>query len=80
MLTEGQVQAVVFDDPTLEYWVAKQGSGIVHVVGPLFRREKYGIVVADGSPLRKRINEALLAIYDDGTYDQIRAKWFSQDK
>jgi ABC-type amino acid transport substrate-binding protein len=80
MLTEGQVQAVVFDAPTLEYWEARQGSGIVQVVGPLFRRGKYGIVVAEGSPLRKRINEALLAIYDDGTYEQVRAKWFSPGK
>ena len=78
MLAEGEVQAIVFDAATLEYWAAKQGNGIVQVVGPLFRLEKYGIAVAMGSPLRKRMNEALLAIYDDGTYERIRAKWFSK--
>jgi len=77
MLTESQVQAVVFDAPTLQYWKAKQGNGVVQVVGPIFRPQKYGIAVAEGSPLRKRINEALLAIYEDGTYEDIYAKWFS---
>jgi polar amino acid transport system substrate-binding protein len=50
------------------------------VVGPVFRPEKYGIAVANGSPLRKSINETLLAMYEDGTYEQIYGKWFSQGK
>jgi polar amino acid transport system substrate-binding protein len=29
MLTEGEVQAVVFDAPTLQYWAAKQGNEVV---------------------------------------------------
>jgi len=33
--------------------------------------------VAQGSPIRKQINEALLAVYDDGQYDAIRSKWFA---
>jgi polar amino acid transport system substrate-binding protein len=80
MLIQGEVQAVVFDAPTLQYWVAKQGNGAVRVVGPLFRPEKYGIAVAEGSPLRKGINEALLEIYDSGTYDEIYSRWFSRGK
>lgn len=79
MLAQGEVQAVVFDAPTLQYW-AKQGSGIVQVVGPVFRPEKYGIAVAEGSALRKPINEALLELYVDGTYERIHAAWFSTAK
>ena len=78
MLVEGEVQAVVFDAPTLEYWAARQGKGVVDVVGPIFRPEKFGIAVAMGSPLRKQINEALLEIYEDGTYDGLSGKWFSK--
>jgi len=78
-LTRGQVQAIVFDAPTLEYWAAKRGQGVVQVVGPIFRQEKYGIAVAEGSRLRKQINEALIGLYEDGTYEQIRAKWFSRE-
>jgi polar amino acid transport system substrate-binding protein len=80
MLTEGEVQAVVFDAPTLQYWAARQGNAAVQVVGPIFRPEKYGIAVAEGSPLRKQINEALLEIYDSGAYEEIYSRWFSREK
>ncbi len=80
MLTQGEVQAIVFDAPTLQYWAAKQGNGVVRVVGPIFRKEKYGIAVAEGSALRKPINEALLAMDVDGAYEEIYAKWFSPGK
>jgi len=70
----------VFDAPTLQYWQARLGSGELQVVGPLFRLVKYGIAVARGSPLRKRINEAVLAMYADGTYEEIYGKWFAQTK
>jgi polar amino acid transport system substrate-binding protein len=80
MLVQGDVQAVVFDAPTLRYWAAKQGNGVVQIVGPVFRPEKYGIAVAEGSTLRKPINEALLEIYDDGTYEKIYSAWFSTVK
>ncbi|WP_408447656.1 transporter substrate-binding domain-containing protein [Paraburkholderia sediminicola] len=80
MLTQGDVQAIVYDAPTLQYWAAKRSSGVLQVVGPIFRPEKYGIAVAEGSALRKDINEALLAMYEDGTYEQIYGKWFAAAK
>ncbi|MGE8063590.1 transporter substrate-binding domain-containing protein [Pseudomonas sp. NPDC089569] len=80
MLTKGEVQAIVYDAPTLQYWSAKRGNGALIVVGPLFRPQKYGIAVPNGSPLRKSINEALLALYEDGTYELIYAKWFSSNR
>jgi ABC-type amino acid transport substrate-binding protein len=80
MLMQGDLQAIVYDAPTLQYWAAKRGNGLLAVVGPIFRPEKYGIAVANGNPLRKAINEALLAMYEDGTYEQIYGKWFSPAK
>ena len=77
LLNRGAVQAIVFDAPTLQYWAAKRAKGSVQVVGPVFRPEKYGIAVPQGSPLRKQINEVLLTLYDDGKYDEIRGKWFA---
>jgi ABC-type amino acid transport substrate-binding protein len=50
----------------------------LEVVGPTFRPYKIAMAVREGSPLRKRINEALLAIYEDGTYEDIYARWFSR--
>jgi ABC-type amino acid transport substrate-binding protein len=80
MLMHGDVQAIVYDAPTLQYWAAKRGNGVLSVVGPIFRPEKYGIAIGNGSALRKSINEALLAMYEDGTYEEIYAKWFSPRK
>jgi ABC-type amino acid transport substrate-binding protein len=77
MLVRGQVQAVVFDAATLQYWAGKQGKGLVQVVGPIFRPQKYAIAVSVGSPLRKQINRALLEIYADGTYERIYSAWFT---
>jgi ABC-type amino acid transport substrate-binding protein len=77
LLQQGAVQAVVFDAPALEYWAAKEGRGIVEVVGPIFRPEKYAMAVANGNALRKRIDVALLEMYKDGTYERIYSSWFS---
>jgi len=77
MLTRGEVQAAVFDRATLEYWAPRQGQGLVQVVGPIFRPQKYGIAVPVGSMLRRPINQALLEIYADGTYERIYSAWFS---
>jgi ABC-type amino acid transport substrate-binding protein len=77
-LMRGEVQAIVFDSPTLQYWAGKHGDGSLQVVGPVFQPEKYGIAVAQGSPLRKRIDAALLAMYADGTYEAIHARWFAR--
>jgi ABC-type amino acid transport substrate-binding protein len=78
MLTQGEVQAVVLNAAVLQYLVAKRGNGMLQAVGPIFRPERIGIAVRVGSPLRKRINEALLALYDDGTYEDVYAKWFAR--
>lgn len=80
MLLKGQVQAIVFDAPTLHYWVSRCGHGRLQVVGPLFRLQKYGIAVAAGSKLRKQINEALLTLYANGNYEEIYRKWFAETK
>ncbi|MBI2181592.1 MAG: transporter substrate-binding domain-containing protein [Deltaproteobacteria bacterium] len=34
------------------------------------------MVFPDKSPLRKRVNEALLKLRENGAYDQLYKKWF----
>ncbi|MBB5190643.1 ABC-type amino acid transport substrate-binding protein [Silvimonas terrae] len=80
MLMQGDIQAIVFDAPTLQYWAARTNNNQLMVVGPLFRPAKYGIALPNGSPLRKTINETLLTMYEDGTYENLYGKWFSQNK
>ena len=46
----------------------------------MFQLERIGVAVANGSPLRKRINTALGEIYEDGTYGEIYARWLTPAK
>ena len=76
-LEHGKIDAVVFDSPVLLYYAAGSGKGKVRVVGPILRKENYGILFPPGSPLRKPVNEALLRLREDGTYSALYDKWFS---
>jgi polar amino acid transport system substrate-binding protein len=76
-LENKQLDAVVFDSPVLLYYAATAGRNKVRIVGPMLRKENYGILFPRGSALRKPVNEALLKLREDGTYDALYAKWFS---
>jgi ABC-type amino acid transport substrate-binding protein len=80
MLVQRDVQAIVFEAPTLQYWAAVHGGGATQIAGPVFLVEYYGIAVMNGSPLRKQINEALLDLVANGTYEALRKRWFSQQR
>jgi polar amino acid transport system substrate-binding protein len=71
-----KLDAVVFDAPVLLYHAAHAGFGKVEVVGPVFRKENYGIAFPLGSPLRKPVNETLLRLREDGSFDALYEKWF----
>jgi polar amino acid transport system substrate-binding protein len=75
-LQDGQADAIVYDAPVLLFYAAHEGKGKVQTVGSIFRKENYGIVFPDKSPLRKRVNEALLKLKENGVYDQLYTKWF----
>ena len=69
-------EAVLFSAPTLRYYAAHGGSGRVRLVGPEFDKGDLGFVVPVDSPLRRRVDAALLALRDDGTYQRLHKKWF----
>ena len=75
-LESHQIDAVVYDTPILLYYTAHDGKGKAQTVGAMFRKENYGIVFPSNSPLRKRVNEALLKLKENGAYDQLYMKWF----
>lgn len=77
-LTDKKVDAVVYDAPVLQYVVAHESGGDVAVTGPVFHNEDYGFVLRNSSDLRRPIDEALLALREDGTYDRISDKWFGK--
>jgi polar amino acid transport system substrate-binding protein len=75
-LDEDDIDALVYDAPVLRYQRSKVGGDRVRLVGPIFKPEQYGVVLPLGSPMRKQVNEALLELYDDGTYDSLVERWF----
>ncbi len=75
-LEAGKLDAVVFDAPVLMYHAATAGRGKVEVVGPVFKKESYGILLPQGSELRKPINAALLKMRESGKFDALYRRWF----
>lgn len=75
-LIDKKIDAVVSDAPVLLYYAAHDGKGRVQTIGTVFRKEDYGIVFASGSALRRRVDGALLAMREDGSYQQLSEKWF----
>jgi ABC-type amino acid transport substrate-binding protein len=78
-LDKGDVVAVVYDKPILQYHLKNGGSAGQSVVG-LFQRQNYGIGLQNKSPYRKQINAVLLGLEEDGTIDDLRTKWFGDDE
>ena len=77
LLKAGAVDAVVFDAPVLQYYSTTKDTSL-RVVGQVFEPERYGIAMPHGSPYRKKINEALHELEENGGYDELRRKWFGQ--
>jgi glutamine transport system substrate-binding protein len=72
------VDAVFYDAPNVSYFAQTRGEGRTKVVGPLYEGQQYGIVFHKGSQWVEPTNEALAAMKEDGTYDEIYAKWFGE--
>ena len=75
-LDSGRIDAIVFDAPVLQNHIKLTRSTNETLAGGIFARENYGIALPIGSALRKKINEALLGITADGTYDELYSKYF----
>jgi len=75
-LSDGSADAVVFDSPVLLYSINNEGKGKFKTVGPLYKRQTYGIAFQPKSELRERVSITLLKLFEDGTYNKIYKKWF----
>jgi polar amino acid transport system substrate-binding protein len=75
-LDSGRIDAIVFDAPVLQNHIKLTRSTNETMVGGILARENYGIALPAGSALRKKINETLLDITADGTYDELYSKYF----
>ena len=69
------VDAVVYDSPNLLFYANGEGKGKVTVVGKKFEPQDYGLALSQGSPLREKINRAILTIMETDELERTVEKW-----
>lgn len=75
-LRNGNVDAVLNDAPVTLYYI-NFGMDDIKVVGDLVTGEFYGIAIPKSKPdLLEDVNNALLALKENGTYAELYMKWF----
>jgi len=75
-LVSHEVGAVVADGLALEAYDHANPKLPITEVGPIFDRRRYGIGLPMGSPLRHRLNIALVELTESGTTDKLYTKYF----
>ena len=70
-VSEGMIDALVYDAPLLRYLVNQEFRGEVQVLPNTFRRQDYGIALQTGSALREPINGVLLEKIQAPTWQDI---------
>ena len=77
----GQVDGIVFDLPTAYYITAVEITD-ASIIGVLPRTdgepEELGMLFEEGSPLVPCVNDALAALFANGTMDAIEDEWLNQ--
>ncbi len=74
-LLNGQIDAVVVDNPLAQGYVARY-AGKLRIVGAPFTDEWYGIAVAPGrTELLERINRGLRQVQNSGQFAAIEQRW-----
>lgn len=79
-LKNGDVQAVVYDAPVLQYEAGKMNDEKLQMVGSVFERQNYAFALQQDSPLRERLNQALLKLSEQGVGNELRKKYFGEDQ
>jgi ABC-type amino acid transport substrate-binding protein len=79
MLERGEVDGVVYDAPVLAHYASEADEGKFSLVGKPFKEEDYGIALAPDGPYEEEINQALLELLENGTYDKLHRTWFGEE-
>ena len=80
LILQGEVDAIVFDAPVLDFHAAREGAGEVTTLGSDFERVQYGLMLNEDDPeLRERLNLALLDTIEGGVHRQLHDTWFGAE-
>lgn len=74
------VDAVVYDAPVLQYEAGKLNDEKLQMVGPVFERQNYSFALQQDSTMREKLNQGLLKLTEQGVGNELRKKYFGEDK
>lgn len=75
----GRIKAVVGDEVLLKYYISQRGADKYKVLEGDLGSEEYGVGFRKkDTDLRDALDKALDDMKADGTFDQIKKKWFNQ--
>jgi polar amino acid transport system substrate-binding protein len=79
-LEAGRSDALVVDEVLARFYMRQNGQENYKVLEEDFGDEEYGVGVRKGdTELLKKIDTAFDEMRNDGTYDEIYSKWFSEN-
>jgi len=76
VLARGELDAIVYDAPILEYAIRQEHPAVLAVVPGTFERQDYAIALPPGSPLREPVNRALLAVLEGRPWRAVLERYF----
>jgi polar amino acid transport system substrate-binding protein len=72
---KGTTDAVVYDEPILQYRNAELGNGGLRLLPGTFENQAYAFAVRSGSALREPISEEILRITDGGEWPALKRRY-----
>lgn len=76
-LRKGDIEAAILDDPIARNITASYSDFAIFPTK--VSSDNYGMLFADGNPLRESFDKCIETYREDGTLDALREKWFSAD-
>ena len=77
-LGRDELDAVVGENQQMMFLLNQSERQSLKLVGPIFESFDYGLGLPNGSPLRERLNTAILQMREDGTFERIREQWLGR--
>jgi ABC-type amino acid transport substrate-binding protein len=77
-LDRDELDAVVGENQQMMFLLNQPDRRGLKLVGPIFESFDYGLGLPNGSPLRERLNAAILQMREDGTMERIREQWLGR--
>jgi len=75
----GEINAIAFDGPILAYYATTVNPNGAQLMRRVYRPENYGIAFPSGSQLREDLDQVLLSMREDGSFDALQLTWFGAD-